>query len=71
MVKELQVVHEQEMLGKGFKIYGDQDSPLFLAKDVADWIENSKVSMMLSGIDEDEKLREQSLPQVKNGKCGS
>ena len=71
MVKELQVVHEQEMLGKGFKIYGDQDSPLFLAKDVADWIEHSKVSMMLSGIDEDEKLREQSLPQVKNGKCGS
>lgn len=66
MVKELQVVHEQEMLGKGFKIYGNQDSPLFLAKDVADWIEHSKVSMMLAGIDEDEKLRETILTSGQN-----
>lgn len=56
MVQELEVVHEQEVLGKGFKIYGGQDSPLFLARDVADWIEHNKPAEMIRNIDEDEKL---------------
>lgn len=43
------------MLGKQFAIYGDYDNPLFLAKDVAQWIEHSDVSTMLRKIDEDEK----------------
>ena len=59
MNKELiNVIDEREVLGKEFRIYGDFDNPLFLAKDVANWIEHSKASMMLEGIDEDEKLRE-------------
>ncbi|MCM3653971.1 hypothetical protein [Metabacillus litoralis] len=41
MTNELTTIHEQEVLGKVFKIYGDVDSPLFLAKDVAEWIEYS------------------------------
>ncbi|MFS7423697.1 phage antirepressor [Carnobacterium maltaromaticum] len=39
-----------------FKIYGDLDNPLFLAKDVAEWIDHSNPTEMLKTIDEDEKL---------------
>lgn len=37
-------------------MYGTFDEPLFLAKDVAEWIEHNKPSEMISNIDEDEKL---------------
>lgn len=59
---ELKVIHEQEVLGKEFKIYGTTEQPLFLAKDVAEWIDYGKsngkykVSQMVSTVDEDEKL---------------
>ncbi|CAH2466015.1 Bro-N domain-containing protein [Bacillus cereus group sp. N28] len=55
MTNELKVIHEQEVLGQGFKIYGTKEEPLFLAKDVAEWIEHSNARMMLQNIDEDEK----------------
>ena len=54
-VMALQVIKEQEVLGKQFKIYGTFEEPLFLAKDVAEWIENKNVSQMLRTVDEDEK----------------
>ena len=59
MTKEnqLMVFHEQEVLGKVFKIYGDKDHPLFLAKDVAEWIEHNKPSEMIKNVDEDEKVK--------------
>ena len=53
---ELQIINQQEVLGKDFTIYGTLEEPLFLAKDVADWIEHSNPTEMLKGIDEDEKL---------------
>lgn len=55
---ELQVINEQEVLGKHFTVYGTADEPLFVAKDVAEWIEYdlSSVNKMLDKIDEDEKL---------------
>ena len=58
-MNELQVIKEQEVLGKEFRIYGDFESPLFLARDVAEWIEYdiNKVGQMLKTIDEDEKLK--------------
>lgn len=34
------------------------EDPLFLAKDVAEWIEHSNLTMMLKSVDEDEKLVE-------------
>lgn len=40
-MNELKVLNEQEVLGKQFKVYGTADEPLFLAKDVAEWIECS------------------------------
>lgn len=37
-------------------MYGDFENPLFLAKDVAEWIEHSNSRMMLQAVDENEKL---------------
>ena len=60
---ELQVIDERELFGKEFRIYGTAESPLFLAKDVAEFIDYAKtgkgsydVSKMLSTVDEEEKL---------------
>lgn len=36
---ELQKITEQDVFGKRFTIYGTIENPLFLAKDVAEWIE--------------------------------
>ena len=54
---EIQVIDSREVLGKDFKIYGTIEKPLFLAKDVANWIENSNTSQMVRNIDEDEKIK--------------
>ena len=53
----LEVINQQEVLGKDFKIYGTPEEPLFLAKDVASWIEHNKSSEMILNVDEDEKLK--------------
>lgn len=55
-MKQVQIIYNQEVLGKDFHIYGTIEEPLFLAKDVADWIEHSNPRMMLKKIDEDEKV---------------
>jgi len=62
-MNDLQIIEQRELLGKDFKIYGDFDNPLFLARDVAEWIEYSKnsngaynISSMLRTVDDDEKL---------------
>lgn len=54
---EIQVIDSREVLGKDFKIYGTIEKPLFLAKDVANWIENSNTSQMVRNIGEDEKIK--------------
>ena len=54
-MNNLQVINQQEILGRDFKIYGTLEIPLFLAKDVAEIIENKNVSQMLNVVDEDEK----------------
>lgn len=63
MRNELTVIDEREILGKQFRVYGDFENLLFLAKDVAEWIDYSKksngsydVNSMLRMVDEDEKL---------------
>ena len=62
-MNDLQIIEEREVLGREFRIYGDFENPLFLAKDVAEWIDYAKtskgmydVSNMLKTVDEDEKL---------------
>jgi len=54
-MNEIKVINEQTVLGKNFKIYGDFENPLFLAKDVAEWIEHSNLTVMVNSVDEDEK----------------
>ncbi|EMJ5875215.1 phage antirepressor KilAC domain-containing protein [Clostridioides difficile] len=54
-MNNLQMIKEQDLLGKEFRIYGTLENPLFLAKDVSNWIEHSNVSMMLSNIETEEK----------------
>ena len=55
-INELKIVEQRELLGKEFRVYGDFENPLFLAKDVAEWIEHSNSRMMLQAVDENEKL---------------
>jgi len=55
-LNELKIVEQRELLGKEFRVYGDFENPLFLAKDVAEWIEHSNSRMMLQAVDENEKL---------------
>ena len=57
----LTVIQETEILGKKIQMYSTIEYPLFLAKDVAEWIDYSKsngkykVSQMVKTVDEDEK----------------
>jgi anti-repressor protein len=53
---ELTVINQQDLMGKDFAMYGTFEDPLFLAKDVAVWIEHNKVSLMLKSVAEYEKL---------------
>ena len=57
-MNELKIIDEREVLGKQLRIYGDFENPLFLAKDVAEWIDydKEKVGQMLNSIDNDEKI---------------
>ena len=53
----LQVIEQREILGKQLTMYGDFENPLFLAKEVAEWIDysESNVSKLVAMVDEDEK----------------
>lgn len=51
----LTVIQETEILGKKIEMYGTIESPLFMATDVAIWIEHSNPTMMLRKIDNCEK----------------
>lgn len=61
-----QIFSKQIVLEKEFNIYGDSETPLFLAKDVAEWIEYPyvsknkqvrNVSQMMRMVDDDEKIK--------------
>ncbi|WZU00351.1 Bro-N domain-containing protein [Erysipelothrix sp. D19-032] len=60
-MNDLEVIKETEVLNKNFKIYGNTDNPLFLAQDVAEWIEHSRASEMIKSVDEDEKAMQTIL----------
>lgn len=55
-MERLQVVLSREVLGKEFRFYGDYENPLFLARDVAAWIEHSNTIVMLQSVDAEEKV---------------
>ena len=54
-VREISIVSRSNFMGQEVDVYGTAEEPLFLAKDVAKWIEHSDVSMMLRNVDDDEK----------------
>lgn len=61
------------LIVQDFKIYRTKEEPLFLAKDVAEWIDYTQirkgtynVSAMLKNIDEDEKLVSTIMIQGQN-----
>lgn len=64
MNKDLKAIAEVIVLEKRLTVYGSKEEPLFLAKDVADWIDYNKdargtvnTSQMLEIVDEDEKIK--------------
>lgn len=64
----MEIIEQREVLGKQFRIYGDFENPLFLAKDVAIWIDYdvSSVNKMLNNVDEDEKTTRKIIPNGSN-----
>lgn len=56
MENKIEVINKSMLLGKEIDVYGTIDEPLFLAKDVAEWIGHSDVSMMVKNVEEDEKV---------------
>lgn len=65
-MKEVKIIDERVVFEKNFRVYGDFENPLFLGKDVADWIDYAykdkekgirNVNMMLETVDNDEKIK--------------
>lgn len=69
MSNSICVINEQEVLGKQFRVYGSVDEPLFLAKDVATWIEHSDPAKMMEMVDSDEKLTRTMFVSGQNREC--
>ncbi|WP_426940505.1 BRO-N domain-containing protein [Bacillus mycoides] len=57
MSNQLQVIHQQEVLGQGFKVYGTKEETLFLAKDVATWIGHTNLTVMMRMVEKDDKVK--------------
>lgn len=60
----LTLLEEQRFLHKTIRVFGTTDNPLFLARDVAEWLDYSKdpdkgyrTDRMLSSVDDDEKVK--------------
>ena len=52
----LTLITEQSFLDKRIRVFGTPEDPLFLARDVAEWIEHKDVSTMMRNVDKEEKL---------------
>jgi anti-repressor protein len=56
-MNQITVFKQQNVLSKNFRVFGSIDEPLFLAKDVAEWIEHTDLSRMMDLVDDEEKLK--------------
>lgn len=56
MRTNVEILRQESLMDKNFNIYGDYENPLFLAKDVAEWIEHSNSRAMVDSVDDDEKV---------------
>ena len=71
LTNSIQVLKQTELCGRQFTVYGTAENPLFLAKEVAECIEHSNITVMLQTIDEEEKVKitpKQSLGDLVNYK---
>lgn len=50
------LIDSEVICNQQVNVYGTRENPLFLAKDVANWLGHSNPSRMLSKIDDDEKI---------------
>ncbi len=53
-MNEIKVIKKSTFLGKEIDVYGTAEEPLFKAKDVAEWIEHTNPSKMISDANLDE-----------------
>lgn len=68
---ELVLLNEQEVLGKKFRVYGTVETPYFLARDVADWIEHKDVSTMMRTVDDEERVKVVAPQTISGGLQGN
>lgn len=54
MNNNIMLIEQKEVLGKDFRIYGDYENPLFMAKDIAEMLGLSNVTDMIKRVDIDE-----------------
>ncbi|CEO07587.1 BRO-N domain-containing protein [Paraclostridium sordellii] len=52
-----EILDSRKILGKEITTFGTLENPLFLAKDVAEWIEHNQVARMIELVDGNEKLK--------------
>jgi len=64
---EIATIKTTEVLGHTINIYGTFEQPLFLAKDVAEWLEHSNAASMVSSVDADEKIQMTNINNVYGG----
>ena len=66
----LTLITEQSFLDKRIRVFGTPEDPLFLARDVAEWIDYnvSSVNKMLANVDENEKTTRKIIPNGSNYK---
>lgn len=57
-MNRLQVLEQRNVLDQELRIYGTQEEPLFMAKDIANWIDHSNVSKMVSDADLEENEKQ-------------
>lgn len=55
MSNNIAVLKKCDFLGKSLSVFGTPDEPMFLAKEIADWLEHTNSRMMLQRVDDDEK----------------
>ena len=56
-MSQIEVIKQQFIFDQNFRVFGNIDNPLFMARDVADWIGHTDLSRMMDLVDEDEKLK--------------
>lgn len=54
--QNITILQKSNLLGREFTIYGTAETPLFLAKDVAEMIGHSNITKMTLSVDEEERV---------------